>query len=99
VHTPVTEIGTYPQPLVEPLPLKVGVCYQEDFCTFHTKQTPFPSGGDMTISDEIKLGKANIALFDYILSQTFEKVTSVQDFSEDLGDKKYIDSLLSKNGF
>jgi len=90
----ITEIGSYPQPLVKPLPLKVGAYYREDFCTFDTvQQTPIPNAG-ITLVDEIMLGEANTALFDYILSHTFEEVTRVQHFSQDFIDGEDIDIII-----
>jgi len=90
----IAEIGTYPQPLVEPLPLKVGAYYREHFCTFATvQQIPMPNT-DITLVERIMLGEANIALFDYILSHTFQKITPVQDLSGDFRDAKDIDIII-----
>ena len=74
----ITEIDTYPQPLFEPLRLKVGAYYGDKFRTFDIIQQFKNPGMDLTEICNIQMGKANIALFDYILSVVFEKVTPVQ---------------------
>jgi len=89
----INEIDTYPQPLIEPLPIKVGVYYGNDFGTFETTQkVETPEGGFFI--DKIKMGKANIALFDYILPHVFKEVTLVQHFSEDSEDMKNVDLII-----
>lgn len=90
----ISEIGNYPQPLVEPLPLKVGAYYGEDFCKFDTVQQISIPNSDITLVDQIMLGEANTALFDYILSHTFEKVTPFQRFSEDSRHAKDLDIII-----
>jgi hypothetical protein len=77
----INKIGTYPHPLIEPLPIKVGVYYGNDFGTFETTEKVEMKDAGSTIFTYIyntKMGKANVALFDYILSILFEKVTPVQ---------------------
>lgn len=71
-------IGTYPTPLVKPLPIRVGVYYGKDFSTFETIQKVGVAGVGLTYVDKIKMGKANIALFSYILSTVFEKITPIR---------------------
>jgi hypothetical protein len=84
----ITEIGTYPRPLVEPLPISVGVYYKEDFRTFETDQ-------HIAIPDfRFRLGEANIALFEYILSHTFEKVIPIKNFSQGSKVTKDIDLII-----
>lgn len=83
----VAEIRLPPKALVEPLPFKVGVHYGEGFRTFDTIQQ-IKDGAGITSVYKITLGKANIALFDYILSHVFEQVTPVQHSCEDAHDTK-----------
>jgi hypothetical protein len=83
----INDIGSYPQPLVKPLPLKVGAYYRDDFAFGIIPEK-------MTNVSEIKIGKANIALFDYILSHAFEKVIPVQNLSENVKDKRNIDLII-----
>lgn len=93
----INEIGTYPHPLIESLPIKVGVYYGNDFGTFETTQKVELGDGKSTIFTYIyntKMGKANIALFDYILSIVFEKVTTVQYLSKGSDHKKDIDLIV-----
>ena len=89
----INEIGTYPQPLIEPLPIKVGVYYDNNFGTFETTQKVEVLDAG-TYIENIKMGKANIALFDYILSTVFEKVIPVQYLSEGSEYKKDIDLII-----
>ena len=65
----------YPKPLLKPLPLKIGVYYNDDFRNYESLV-----GG--ALSRNIYLGKSNVALFDYILPHVFEEVTPVQHLSE-----------------
>ena len=89
----ITEIGNYPQPLIEPLPTNVGVYYGNDFRTYKTTQiNECPS--DFTRICNIRLGKANIALFDSISHNVFENVTSVQHLPNELVNLKNIDLIL-----
>jgi len=93
----INEIGTYPHPLIEPLPIKVGVYYGNDFGTFETTQkVELRNRGDTIITYiyNTKMGKANIALFDYILPFVFEKVTTVQYLSKGSDHKKDIDLII-----
>jgi hypothetical protein len=88
-----TEIGNYPQPLIEPLPINVGVYYGNDFRTYKTIQENYFADGWARIS-KIQLGGANIALFDYILSHIFNNVTSIQHFPIEPENSKNIDLIL-----
>ena len=74
----ISEVEHYPKPLLKPLPLKIGVYYNDDFRNYETTEWDL----------KIRLGKANIALFDYILPHVFKEVTPVKHLSEaneDLG--------------
>ena len=94
----ITEIGNYPQPLIEPLPINVGVYYGNDFRTYKTIQENYFGDGWARIS-KIQLGGANIALFDYILSHIFKNVTSIQHFPIELESSKNIDLILKPTIF
>ena len=48
----------------------------------------------ITVIDNIKIGNANIALFDYILSNVFESVTRVQYLSQGTEQKRDIDLII-----
>jgi hypothetical protein len=90
-------IGTHPPSLIEPLPIKVGIYYENDFATFKTTQkVEIVRKGEvfLTFIDNIKMGKANIALFDYILPRVFREVTFVQHFSEDSKDMQHNDLII-----
>ena len=89
----INDIGTYPRALFEPLPIKVGVYYDNDFSTFETTIKKVIDS-DLTFIENIKMGKANIALFNYILSTVFEKVTPVQYLSNGSDHKKDIDLII-----
>jgi len=79
----------YPKPLLKPLPLKIGVYYNDDFRKYES--TYYVSE---YASHNIRLGKANIALFDYILPHVFEEVTPVQHLSEANEDMGNFDIIL-----
>ena len=95
----ISEIGNYPRPLIEPLPLNAGVYYRNDFRTYKTIQENFmadasaPSTGVTRIS-KIQLGEANIALFDYLLSHAFETLTSIKAFPNESENLKDIDLIV-----
>jgi hypothetical protein len=80
----ISEVEHDPKPLLKPLPLKIGVHYNDGFRKYET------SDWDLNI----RLGKANIALFDYILSHVFEEVTPVQHLSEANEDMGNLDIIL-----
>ena len=84
----ITEIGNYPQPLIKSLPLKIGVYYKDDFRKFETVE--YPAGFRLNI----QMGKANIALFDYILPYVFEEVTPVQHLPQDFEHMENIDTII-----
>ncbi len=97
----INETGNYSQPLIEPLPINVGVLYGNDFRTYKTIQENFladPSASSpdvgVTRISKIQLGKANIALFDYILSHLFESLTSFQHFPNESENLKSIDLIV-----
>ena len=83
----ISEVEHYPKPLLKPLPLKIGVYYKDDFRNYESLEQG-PSGLN------IRLGKTNIALFDYILPHVFEEVTPVQNLSEANEDMGNFDIIL-----
>jgi len=90
----ISEIGAYPEPLFQALPLKVGAYYGEDLRTFDTIQQYASHGKHLTKICKIQTGKANIALFDYTLSKLFEKVTLIQHLSDGSDHCKDIDLII-----
>ena len=89
IKAEINEIGPYPQPLIERLPIKMGVYYDNDFSTVEITQETAP--------ENIKMGKANIALFDYILSHVFKEITIVQNFPEEIENIANIDLIIEPN--
>ena len=77
VNMKIDEIGAYPHPLLKPLPIHAGVYYGDDFRAFKVTQEAGPS--DALVVYNIEMGKANIALFDFLLSNVFENVTPILD--------------------
>jgi hypothetical protein len=85
----------YPKPLVKPLPLKIGVYYNDDFRKYESIQSFSNSINVQELERfNIRLGKANIALFDYIFPHVFEEVTPIQDLSEANDDMGNFDIIL-----
>ena len=83
----------YPQPLIEPLPLKVGVYYSDDFRKFETvDKQKYDLGLNLILN--IQWGKANIALFDYILPSIFKEIIPVQKLPEDVEHIANIDTII-----
>jgi hypothetical protein len=94
----INDIGNYPEPLMEPLPINVGVLYGNDFRTYKTTQENDYTDGVTRIS-KIQLGKANTALFDYILSHNFKNVTTIQHLPNEPETLKNIDLILEPTIF
>ena len=69
----------------------MGVYYRNSFGTY---ETTLKWGPRSAIIDNIHIGKANIALFNYILSNVFEKVTPVQYLSHGTNQKRDIDLII-----
>ena len=88
----ISEAGQHPKPLLKPLPLKIAVYYKDDFRKYESMEYLLPES-----SLNIRLGKANIALFDYILPHVFEEVTAVQHLSENNEDTGNVDIILEPN--
>lgn len=92
----IDEIGTYPQPLIQPLPIRVGVYYGNVFGTSQTiiKVKHSPTSSDYEYFVNAKMGKANIALFNYIFSHVFKEVTFIQNFREESENLADIDIII-----
>jgi hypothetical protein len=94
INVEINEIGTFPHPLFNPLPIKVGVYYGNDFGTFQARLKEDGVFIKPLYIYNIKMGKANIALFDYILSNVFEKVTSLNFLPKEFNHIKDIDLII-----
>jgi len=90
----INEIGTYPTPLIKPLPLRVGVYYGNDFATFETTQTVKIPNIDLIYIDHVKMGKANTVLFDTILPMVFEKVTPIRYLPKESDHMRDVDLIV-----
>ncbi len=64
--------GTFPEPLVEPLPLDVALHFTDEFADYHYRENV---PGDA--SWDIALGKANVALFESVSRRLFRSATRV----------------------
>jgi hypothetical protein len=64
--------NTFPEPLVEPLPLDVALHFTDEFAGYHHREN-IP--GD--IKWDIALGKANVALFESVSRRLFRSATRV----------------------
>ncbi len=61
-------LNTFPEPLVEPLPVSVGVYFPPEFASFtHKEKRPGPSGEEWTIN----LGAPQLQVFRAIFDATF----------------------------
>lgn len=67
----VSPILEFPTPLIDPLPVHVGVYYTQKFRHFVYEEAKDAQGDDDTI---IALGPAQVSLFDRILPAVFEQV-------------------------
>jgi hypothetical protein len=94
INVEINEIGTYPHALFKPLPIKVGVYYRNYFGTFQARLKEDGVVIKPLYIYNIKMGKANIALFDYILSTVFEKVTPLKSLPKEFDHIKDIDLII-----
>jgi hypothetical protein len=67
----VSPILEFPTPLVEPLPLKIGVYYTDEFQNYVYDESQDAQGADETVID---LGNAQISLFERVLPSVFTQV-------------------------
>ncbi len=72
----VSPLRDFPKPLVEPLPLSVGVYYSEDFRNFVYDESTDSQGQNETIID---LGSAQVSLFEQVLPAVFAQVSVLDD--------------------
>ena len=64
--------NTFPEPLIEPLPLDVALHFTEEFANYHYREdVPGDTKWD------IALGKANVALFESVSRRLFRRATRV----------------------
>lgn len=64
--------NTFPEPLVEPLPLDVALHFTNEFADYHYRENvPGETSWD------IALGKANVALFESVSRRLFRRATRV----------------------
>jgi hypothetical protein len=86
-------LGSYSASLIKPLPLKVGIYYDDEFSTFASIVQGSNVGAGGAIYN-IQTGKANVDLFNYILSSLFEKVIPLQYLPNDSDPVKDVDLIL-----
>ena len=78
----------------------MGVYYGNDFGTFKTSEMVeiIREGVESFLYfEDIKMGKANIALFDYIFSHVFKEVTLIEHFPEKVDNIANIDLIIEPN--
>jgi hypothetical protein len=87
----IDKIGHYPKPIIEALPLSVGVYYGNEFST-----QIYEIEGRTGVYEHfnVQIGQASIALFNYIFSNVFQKVTSIQNLSDGTDNINDIDLII-----
>ena len=86
----VSPILDFPTPLVEPLPVQMGVYYPENFRNFVYDESKDSQGADDT---RIDLGNAQVSLFDRLLPSYFARV-QVLERGESASLRKGLDAVL-----
>lgn len=87
-HVTVKSPSAFPQPLVEPLPVKVGVFFAPEFSAYaHHEERPKPTGGEWTIS----LGAPQTDVFRQLFSAVFSGYRELQAVD---GDTAGMDSVI-----
>jgi len=94
INTKIEKTGDLPTPLIEPLPLTAGVYYGKDFRNYKFSHTD-DTNPHTTFICNVQLGKANVSLFDYILSNSFKKVLPINHLPEGYEDFENIDVIIA----
>ena len=80
----------FPSPVIESLPLAVGIHYDETFRTYaHTEAAL--EGGTWVI----ELGSANVALYDHLFDSMFEHVAALAEFPPESGEPSDLDAIIT----
>ncbi len=79
----------FPTPLVEPLPIRVGVRYGDQFSTYEHREQ-IPSDREWVIH----LGSANVALFDSVLGSMFDETEPVDREIEAIAAAADLDAVI-----
>ena len=86
----ITVKGDFPEPLVEPLPLTVGLQYSKDLANYQYSEA-LPD--DATWSFD--LGEANIALFDSVFGALFQRTRPIQELQDLAAIEDSVDAVIA----
>jgi hypothetical protein len=79
----------FPTPLVDPLPIRVGVRYPEHFLTYQHREQ-IPSDREWVV----ELGDANAALFDSVFGSMFDATEPVNEEAERIAATAGLDAII-----
>lgn len=91
--TSVTISGTVPTPLVQELPIHVGVYYSEEFKNYEYKELPDESEPPMT-HYQVALGTHNLSFFRNLMNAMFMRVTELDNPNLTDAQKNELDVVL-----
>ncbi len=86
------ETPTLPLALIEPLPIKVGVYFDDAFKNYQYKTLLDPS--EESIKIEINFGSSNVELFSNVFAQSFETIVVVDQWPYGQSDEADLDALI-----
>lgn len=89
----VTPVVSLPSSLVEPMPMSVGIYYDEEFRN-HKIQNDTPKYSNLVSDSELLTGRASVAVFDRLFSDMFVTAVSVQERSVGDGDREQLDAIV-----
>lgn len=81
--------SAFPSPIIESLPLVIGIHYDEAFRTYVHEEEALEGGTWV-----IELGSANVALYDHLFNSMFEHVTPVTEFPPESGEARGVDAII-----
>jgi hypothetical protein len=89
----ITPVVSLPSSLVEPMPMSVGIYYDEEFRN-HKIQNDTPKYSNLVSDSELLTGRAGVAVFDRLFSDMFVTAVSVQERSGGDEDRKHLDAIV-----
>lgn len=88
-----TPVVNLPSSLVEPMPMSVGILYDEEFRD-HKIQNDTPKYSNLVSDSEILTGRASVTFFDRLFSDIFASAVSIEERSVEEDDRKHLDAIV-----
>jgi hypothetical protein len=89
----ITPVVSLPASLVAPMPMSVGIFYDEAFRN-HKIQNDTPKYSNLVSDTDILTGRASVEFFDRIFSDMFETTVSIKEKSEAFEGREHLDAIV-----